>query len=93
MGIKGVSYLQIELVFEMKYSDGKEVCVGDHVKLWNGCLGTVVCSIDTEKYSVNYPKNDWEYLKSGVLIASDKAGLIHYFEGNEDLELILRKTE
>jgi len=74
----------------MKYADGKEVKLGDKVKLWDGCYGVVVCSMDTDEYSEEFSKENWAYLKSGILISSDNAGLIHYMEPNEDLELIER---
>lgn len=74
----------------MKYSDGNEAKLGDRVKLWDGCHGVVVCSFDTNEYSTDYPGSEWGYLKSGVMIKTDKAGLIHYIEADEDLELIKR---
>jgi hypothetical protein len=74
----------------MKYSDSKEVKVGDKVKLWDGCYGIVVCSIDTDEYTADYPNEEWEYLKIGVMIDSDKAGLVHYPKPDEALELIER---
>ncbi len=74
----------------MKYSDGSTIMVGDKVRLWEGCEGVVVCSVDTGQYSSNYPKIEWEYLRSGVLFETDKAGLVHYLHSNEDLELIKR---
>lgn len=74
----------------MKYSDGKEAKIGDKVQLWNGCYGVVICSMDTNEYSVDYPKKEWQYLKSGVMIKTDKASLIHYIESDEDLQLIER---
>jgi hypothetical protein len=74
----------------MKYSDGKEVKIGDKVQLWNGCNGVIVCSMDTDEYNADYPKKEWGYLKSGVMIKTDKAGLIHYIEPDEDLQLIER---
>ena len=76
----------------MKYIDGSEVMPGDKVKLWGGCYGVVVCSLDTNEYSVDYPESQWSYLKSGVMIKTDKAGLIHYVEADEDLELISRSS-
>ncbi len=39
----------------MKYPDGSKVMVGDKVKLWQGCVGTVVCSMDDNEYSPKYP--------------------------------------
>jgi hypothetical protein len=71
----------------MKYSDNQVVQLGDEVELWDGCHGVVVCSIDDDEYSEAYPKTEWEYLKSGVLIETDKVGLIHYIEPDEDLRL------
>lgn len=40
--------------------------------------GIVVCSLDTNKYSAEYPKSEWGYLRKGALIDSPQAGLIHY---------------
>jgi hypothetical protein len=74
----------------LKYPDGKEVKIGDKVKLWEGCHGVVVASIDAGEFSSDYPEEEWEYLKAGVLINSDKAGLIHYLEPEKSLELIER---
>ncbi|MFZ2727852.1 MAG: hypothetical protein WAX77_16490 [Methylococcaceae bacterium] len=74
----------------MKYLDGKEVEIGDKVELWNGNNGVVVCSIDRDEYSELYSKNDWGYLKEGVLIKSEQAGLIHFVEADEDLILLKR---
>ncbi len=70
----------------MKYRDGGEVSVGDRVRLWRGCEGVVVCSIDSGRYSDGYSKEDWAYLGKGVLVLSDKAGLIHFDVPDEDFE-------
>jgi hypothetical protein len=75
----------------MKYHDGQTVKVGDRVQLWSGCHGVVICSIDDNEYSDGYAREQWVYLKSGVLIQTEKAGLIHYIEADEDLQLIQRK--
>jgi hypothetical protein len=64
--------------------------MNDTVRLWPGCSGTVVSSIDDGQYSSEYPKEEWEYLKRGVLIRSDQAGLIHYIEPESTFELIAR---
>lgn len=74
----------------MKYSNGEEVKVGDKVRMWEGCFGTVVCSIDTDEYSEEYPKENWAYLQSGVVFETDCVGLVHHDEADEDLELIER---
>jgi hypothetical protein len=74
----------------MKYSDGQQVKLGDKVQLWSGCHGVVVCSMDTDEYTAAFPKAEWSYLKSGVMIKTDKAGLIHYIEADEDMQLLER---
>jgi len=66
------------------------VMVGDQVKLWEGCHGTVVCSMDDNEYTPEYPKAEWSYLKNGVLIDSDKAGLIHYIRPENSFQLLRR---
>jgi hypothetical protein len=71
----------------MKYPDGQEIKVGDKVKLWEGCYGIVVASIDTGQYGPGYPEHEWGYLKAGILIDSDVAGLIHYLEPEKSLSL------
>ena len=77
----------------MNYPDGTKVMLHDRVRLWPGCTGTVVSSIDDEQYSAQYPKEEWEYMKKGVLIDSDQAGLIHYVEPEPSLELIARSPQ
>ena len=74
----------------MKYSNGEKICVGDRVKVWEGCVGVVVASMDTDEYSSEHPKEQWGYLKVGVMIDTDKAGLIHFPEPDPDLKLIER---
>ncbi len=72
----------------MKYKSGEVAKIGDIVQLWEGNLGKVVCSIDTDEYSNEYTFNDWSYLKEGILIMSDSAGLVHKTSSDEDLKLI-----
>ncbi|NQY01453.1 MAG: hypothetical protein HRT70_10100 [Flavobacteriaceae bacterium] len=74
----------------MKYKTGEVAKVGDIVQLWEGNLGKVVCSIDTNEYSKEYAFNEWSYLKVGILIMSDSAGLVHKTSSDEDLKLIKR---
>jgi hypothetical protein len=52
----------------MHYSDGQEMHVGDRMGLWDGSEGMVVCSIDTQEYSPDYPGEHWACLARGVLI-------------------------
>jgi hypothetical protein len=75
----------------MRYPDGQVVRLGDKVRLWAGADGVVVCSLDTQEYSAEYPEAEWSYLKGGVLVRSDAAGLIHYLEPEPSFRLIERK--
>ena len=72
----------------MKYFDGVEIQVGDLVENSEGDQGTVVCSLDTNQYSVDYTRENWGYLKRGVLVNFPKFGLIHYESDQNDFRLI-----
>ena len=74
----------------MKYHTGEEIRLWDRVKMWEGCTGIVVFSIDSDEYSSAFPKEQWSYLKCGVMFATDKAGLVHSSEADECMELIKR---
>jgi hypothetical protein len=76
----------------MRYADGRTVAVGDRVKLWDGQYGTVVCSIDTREFSSEYPKVNWGYLKSGIIVKADDGEVFHYVEPDEDFELVKSST-
>ena len=72
----------------MKYPDGQEVRLGDRVALGDDQQGIAVCSIDTEEYSDAYPRDQWSYLDTGVLIEFPSYGLIHYKEPEATLRLV-----
>jgi hypothetical protein len=74
----------------MRYPDGQIARRGDRVRLWNGVEGTVVCSLDSDEFSDEYPREQWTYLRSGVLIQSPQTGLIHYLEPEATFELLER---
>lgn len=76
----------------MNYPEGAEVRMGDRVELWEGNVGVVVCSIDTHEYSARYPQDAWEQLGAGVLVLSEKAGLIHYKEPERTMRLLSRQA-
>ena len=76
----------------MNYPDGQKVLVGDRLKLWDGCHGTVMCSMDDDEYTPEFPRDHWAYLKIGVMIECNLAGLVHYDAPDEDFELIQRKS-
>ena len=72
----------------MNYSNGQEVRIGDRVKLWDNQRGTVVYSIETGEFSKDYPKTEWGYLKSGILVKTDTGEIFHYTKLDEDFDLI-----
>jgi hypothetical protein len=77
----------------MQYPDGQVAHCGDKVRLWSGTVGTVVCSLDTDEFSDEYPRHEWDYLRRGVLIHSAKTGLIHYLEPEATFQLIERGSK
>lgn len=74
----------------MRYSNGNEVLLGDRVKLGRDNGGIVVCSIDRDEYSPDHTREQWAYLKKGVMIHFPHYGLIHYEEPESDLVLLAR---
>lgn len=74
----------------MNYPDGQEVRIGDKVKLGADHFGRVVCSIDLGQFSDEHPREQWGYLKRGVMIEFSEFGLIYYAEPDPDLLLISR---
>ncbi|HEX3881764.1 MAG TPA: hypothetical protein VHW66_03835 [Stellaceae bacterium] len=72
----------------MKYPNGQPVSVGDRVELWGDRQGIVVCSIDSGEFTADYPKSEWGYLGSGVVIRTDAGDVFHYKGPDEDFKLI-----
>lgn len=74
----------------MKYPNGIEARLGDRVALGDDSGGIVVCSIDTDEFTQENPRDAWKHLDSGVLIEFPKWGLIHYTEAEPDLVFLGR---
>jgi len=73
----------------VKYPSGEQARIGDRVTI-GSWQGTVVCSIDDDEYSVDYPKEHWAYLRRGVMVLTNAAGLIHYEQPDHDMKLVAR---
>ena len=74
----------------MEYEGGGRIRVGDEVSIGTECEGVVVANIESGEYSVSYSKDQWSYLKSGVLINTDFGGIVHYEKEtliSEDIKL------
>lgn len=76
----------------MKYSDGIVVRVGDRVQIRNGDTGVVVASMDTGEYGSAYPKEDWEQLKTGIMVLTDKGALVR-FDEPLDQDMVRRASD
>ena len=62
----------------MRYRNAQETMrVGDAVSIGSG-KGVVVACIDTAEYSAAHPREQWSYLRGGVMIDTDFGGLVHY---------------
>lgn len=62
--------------------------LGDKVLISGKYHGVIVADIDNGRYSETNPKEQWEYLGSGVMIDTDFGGLVHYQQENMDGETI-----
>ncbi len=72
----------------MNYPDGKQIRVGDKVRLGGKSIGVVVASLDTHDYSPDYGSAEWSELKKGILVKYAELGLVHHEEPEEELELL-----
>jgi len=62
----------------MKYPNGTDIRLGDEVQLSNGETATVMFSIDTNEYTDEFKKSEWEYLKKGIMVKTKDGSLIQY---------------
>ena len=74
----------------MRYPDGEEARIGDRVRIGEKEHGIVVCSPDTEEYSDDYPRIEWQSLGKGVLVKFEQIGLVHYIDPEPGLVLLER---
>jgi hypothetical protein len=73
-------------------ANGKLIRPGDRVAV-NACIeGVVVFSIDTDEFTPDFPKRDWDYLGGGIMVQTDRIGLMRLVEGDEDFEVIVLGT-
>jgi hypothetical protein len=43
----------------MKYQGGQESRLGDRIRIGGDSSGVVVCSIDTDEYTPEFPREQW----------------------------------
>ena len=56
----------------------RDLKVGQCIVSASGNKGFIVGIIDKNEYNEQISKNDWNYLKTGVLIDFEDFGIIHY---------------
>lgn len=76
----------------MRYRDGQDVKLGDHVRLGHDDRGVVVCSIEAGEFTPEFPEAQWAHLKVGFVVRFPNYGVIHYAEAEDDLVLIERSA-
>lgn len=76
----------------MKYADGNEAHVGDHLLIDGQYHGEVVACIDRDEYSPNRPREQWAYLARGVMVDTDFGGLVHYADGEHEHLVLLSRA-
>ena len=72
----------------MKYFNGDDVVIGDKV-MADDSEGVVVSVLDTKQFSSEYPEG-WSKEADGAFVETERWGLIHYPEFDEDVTLIRR---
>jgi hypothetical protein len=73
----------------MYYTDGNEARVGDFIAIDGKYRGTVVACMDRNEYLPG--KEHWSYLKVGIMVDTDFAGLVHYETAElEEMSLVNR---
>ena len=68
----------------MRYPSGVTIKVGDRVRLSNGDSGVVVFCVDTGEYADEFPKEEWQYLKTGVMVKTNGGALVHLSDPNNN---------
>lgn len=72
----------------MKYESGDTIRAGDLVTIDEKYEGQIVASMDTSEYLPGY--EDWAYLKTGIMVVTDFAGLVQYTAEATD-KLVLKE--
>jgi len=77
----------------MRYANGEDVRLWDRVQVWEDCFGIVVCAVDADEYGHGFPREHWSYLERGVMVATDRVGLIHFDDPEAGFDLKVRGSQ
>jgi hypothetical protein len=62
--------------------------LGDKILYDGKYIGVVLCNIDRDDYPSQKFKEEWSYLKTGIIVDFNLFGLVHFSETDEDITLI-----
>lgn len=51
--------------------------IGDRIRV-QGMVGVVVALIPEGEFAPDLPAEEWAYLETGIMVATEEAGLVHY---------------
>lgn len=75
----------------LRYSTGEVIKAGDNVKILDNLPGVIAFCKTNEEFSPDYPREEWNYVKAGIMIATEEKGLIHLEDHLHEVEFIRRK--
>ncbi len=80
----------------MFYRDGQKIRIGDLAAIDSVYRGTVVGCVETRTFLPPLKGEEWEDLRTGVVINTDFGGLVHYPDSEsiarDRIELLRRKS-
>lgn len=62
----------------LRYHDGQDVRLGDHIRWGDDASGVVVVMIAEQEAMPGYEAAEWAYLQDGCLILSSTTDLVRY---------------
>lgn len=62
----------------MRYKNGSLVEAGHRIRMWDGLAGLVVITLNPPWALTEYSVQEWQYLRVGIVVLTDEAGLVHY---------------
>ncbi len=74
----------------MRYKDNRIVRIGDTVCVQHARIGTVVCHIENDEYSLGYDRGSYMHLETGIIIEFLNQEILYLEEMSEDCVLIRR---
>jgi len=77
----------------MRDRRGRLIRLGDRVRIGGDISGVVVFSLDTGEFGAGFPEAEWRYLARGIMLRTERAGLVHLPESDEDTLILPRAAQ